>query len=82
VTGYEQDGRGLIPSKGKVFLLSMDSRPAPGPTQTPIQLVLGTFSPGLKRPAREADYSPPFNAEVKNGGAIPPLPHISSWLSA
>jgi hypothetical protein len=24
-------------------------------------------------PGREADYSPPSSAEVKNGGAIPPL---------
>jgi hypothetical protein len=22
---------------------------------------------------------PPSSAEVKNGGAIPPLPHMSSW---
>jgi hypothetical protein len=26
--------------------------------------------------------TPPSNAEVKNGGAIPPLPHTSSWLDA
>jgi hypothetical protein len=25
---------------------------------------------------------PPSSAEVKNGGAIPPLPHMSSWHSA
>jgi hypothetical protein len=25
---------------------------------------------------------PPSSAEVKNGGAIPPLPHTSSWHSA
>jgi hypothetical protein len=28
---------------------------------------------------READHSPPSSAEVKNGGAITPLPHTSSW---
>jgi hypothetical protein len=33
--------------------------------------------PGVKRPGREADNSPPSNAEVKNGGAIPPLPLAS-----
>jgi hypothetical protein len=32
---------------------------------------------GIKRPGREADHSPPSSAEVKNGGAIPPLPHVS-----
>jgi hypothetical protein len=30
----------------------------------------------------EADHSPPSSAEVKNGGARPPLPHMSSWHSA
>jgi hypothetical protein len=32
--------------------------------------------PGLKRPGSEADHSPPFSAEVKNGGAIPRLSHV------
>jgi hypothetical protein len=27
----------------------------------------------------ESDHSPPCSAEVKNGGAIYPLPHMSSW---
>jgi hypothetical protein len=27
-------------------------------------------------------YSPPSSFEVKNVGAIPPLPHMSSWYSA
>jgi hypothetical protein len=32
------------------------------------------YSPGVKRPKREADRSPPPSAEVKNGGDIPPSP--------
>jgi hypothetical protein len=28
---------------------------------------------------RETDHSLPSSSEVKNGGAIPPLPHMSSW---
>jgi hypothetical protein len=43
----------------------MSSRPALGPTQPPIQWVSGALSPGIKRPGREADYSPPTTAEVK-----------------
>jgi hypothetical protein len=27
----------------------------------------------------KADHSPPSGVEVKNDGAIPPFPHISSW---
>jgi hypothetical protein len=37
---------------------------------------------GLKRQKREADHSPPSGAEIKKGGAIPPLPNMSSWNSA
>jgi hypothetical protein len=34
-------------------------------------------SPGVKRPERESDHSPPSSAEAKNGGAIsPPPPQI------
>jgi hypothetical protein len=65
--------------KGKeIVLLTTASRQALGTTQPPIQWV-----PGVKRQGREADgHSPSFSAEVKNGGAIPPLPHTSSWHGA
>jgi len=43
------------------FLFATASSPALGPTQPPIQL-----APGVKRPGREADHSPPSSAEVKN----------------
>jgi hypothetical protein len=33
---------------------------------------------GAEAQGREADHSPSFSVEVKNGGAIPPLPHSSS----
>jgi hypothetical protein len=59
---------------GKSFLFSTTSRPTLGPTQPPIQWVPGAPSPGVKRQGRETDHSPPSSAEVKNGGAIPPLP--------
>jgi hypothetical protein len=39
----------------------------------------GALYPGVKPPVHEADHSLPFVAEVENGGAIPPLPHTSSW---
>jgi hypothetical protein len=32
------------------------------------------FPPGVRRLEREFHHSSPTNAEVKNGGAIPPLP--------
>jgi hypothetical protein len=36
-----------------------------GPTQLPIQWVLGALSMGVVRPGREADYSPQTIGEVK-----------------
>jgi hypothetical protein len=35
--------------------------------------------PGIKRQGCEADHLHLSNAEVKNGGFIPPLPYMSSW---
>jgi hypothetical protein len=46
--------------------LSTASRPALGPNQPLIQLVLGIFYSWVNRPEREADHSPPFSAKVKN----------------
>jgi hypothetical protein len=54
-----------------VLNCSTVSGPALGPTHSPIRCV-----PGVKRPGREASHSP-SGAEVKNGEAIPPLPHMS-----
>jgi hypothetical protein len=41
----------------------------------------GSF-PGVKQPGCEAVHSHPYSVEIKNGGAIPLLPHMSSWHSA
>jgi hypothetical protein len=80
--GHRLDGRGSIPGRETIFLFSIASRPALGPIQPPIQWVPGAISPEVKRPGREAGHLPPSNAEVKNGGAIPPLPDMSSWRGA
>jgi hypothetical protein len=54
------------------------STPALGPTEPFIQRVSAVASLGVKRTGSEADRSPPSSAEVKNGGAVPPLPHMPS----
>jgi hypothetical protein len=70
--GCGLDGRGSILVRSK-----RSSRQALRLTQPSIK-----WAPGVKRPGLEADNLPPSSAEIKNGGAISPLPHTSSWLGA
>jgi hypothetical protein len=58
--------------------LKLQLEPNMGPTQPPIEWVPGVLSPDVKRQGREADYSPPSSAEIKNSGTVPPISHISS----
>jgi hypothetical protein len=50
-----------------------------GPNQPSIQWVLWDVPAVVEQQEREADHSPPSSAEVKNGGAVPSLPHTPSW---
>jgi hypothetical protein len=54
-----------FPVEAGNFLFTAASRTALGPTQSPIQWVRGALSLGVKRLGREANHSPPSNAEVK-----------------
>jgi hypothetical protein len=53
------------PGRVKNFFFSMSSRPVLRPIQLSTQRVPGALSPGVKWRRREADHSPPTNAEVK-----------------
>jgi hypothetical protein len=61
-----------------ILLFSTASRLDLGLPQPQIKLV--RFSPGVKLPGPEVDHSPPSSAEVKNNGAVRPLPRMSSLL--
>jgi hypothetical protein len=66
-TGYGLDDQGdgsSSPGRVKNFHFSISSRPALESIQPLIKWVPGLF-PGVKRQGREADHSPPTNAEVK-----------------
>jgi hypothetical protein len=66
-----------------IFLFPTASGPALGPTQPPMQWVLGALSVGLKRPVREADHSPPCSAEVKECVELYlHSPNTPSWCGA
>jgi hypothetical protein len=70
---------GLRFSAGARFSLLHSFQTGSGalPVSYPV-VTVGLFPYGVKRLGREADHSPPSSTEVKNGGAIPSLPHISS----
>jgi hypothetical protein len=63
-----QTGRpGFDPrQRQRIFPLASVSRPAQGPTQSPVQWTPGILSPGLKRSGRDPDHSPKSTSEVKN----------------
>jgi hypothetical protein len=64
--GLDDRGVGvLVPVGARIFFFSTSCRPPLGSTQPPIQWVPWALSPGVKRPGREADHSPPASAEVK-----------------
>jgi hypothetical protein len=75
--GYGLNDRGSrvrFPAGLGIFLFTTASRTALGPTQFPIQWILGVLSLGVKRPGRETDHSPPCSAEVKNAWSYTPTP--------
>jgi hypothetical protein len=49
----------------RIFLFTIASRTALGPTQPPIQCKPEALSLGVKRKGREADHSPPSSAKIK-----------------
>jgi hypothetical protein len=62
------------------FLHSVQTGPGAHPASYAV--VTGGSYPYDKAAEDEADHSPRSGAEVKDGGAIPPLPYMSSLHSA
>jgi hypothetical protein len=78
-TGYGLDGRGSFPGRGKrLFSTTPRLDLTWDPPCFPSNGQLGTRSQGVKRKGHEAGHSPLSSAEVKNGGAVPALRHMSS----
>jgi hypothetical protein len=67
VFDYGLDDRSSFPDRGQmIFLLAPASRPALGPPSLLYNGYWGSFPRGKARPGRDADYSPPSSADVKN----------------
>ena len=60
-TDYSLEGSGSNPDGDDIF---RQSRPALGPTQSPVNWVPGLFPGGKVRPGRAADHTPPSRAAV------------------
>jgi hypothetical protein len=78
-TGYGLDDGGIgvrVPAQEFSLLNVVQTGFGTHPASYP----MGT--PGVKRPGRVADHSPPTSAEVKEFGSIHPLLHTPSWRSA
>jgi hypothetical protein len=82
VTGYELEVEVRFMAGARSLSVFTVYIPDLGPTRPLKQRIPENLSPGIKRSRREADHSPKCSVEVKNIGAIPPLPYISSWYSA
>jgi hypothetical protein len=71
---YRLEGPGLIPGSARFFFSLQRPDRLWGPPSLLSNGYQGLLLRGAKRQGREADHSPPSSAEVKNGGAMPPLP--------
>jgi hypothetical protein len=63
--GWTTEGSVFESQYGQEFSLLQIVQTVSGFTQCPIKWIREALSPGIKRPGREADYSPPGSAEVK-----------------
>jgi hypothetical protein len=66
------DGRNSIPGTDEIFSSPQHLDRFWGPASL-LSNGYWDLSPGAKRPGFEADHSRQCSAEIKNGGAIPPL---------
>jgi hypothetical protein len=64
-TGYLLDGRELFPTGEKDISLYHNVHSA-------------SYTMGTREQGHEVGHSPPSSAEIKNGGAMPPSPNMSS----
>lgn len=67
----------LFPTESRDVLFSTTSTPALELFQLPVHWVLDLFRASIQ-PEHQVEHLPPSSAEVKRGGAIPPIPQTPS----
>lgn len=80
-TCYRLDDLGSIPSIVRFFCFPQHADWLCGHPSS-VHWVEETLSLGVKQLGYEAYRSPPSSTYIKNGGATPALPQMSSWYSA
>jgi hypothetical protein len=73
---------GSITSRGKIFFFSAEFRLAFGLTQPPIQWVPGDLPFDIEHPGVKLTFNLLLVLSLRSCGAIPSLPHTSSWYGA
>jgi hypothetical protein len=72
-----------FPVAVQIFISTIASMPFLCAPQPPIHCLPGALSPGMKRPGRETNHSPPYSTEVKNTWSYnfsPPYVYIAWCL--
>jgi hypothetical protein len=73
---YGLDDRDSIPGKGRKFSLRHHIQAGSGVHPASYPMNIGGLSTEIKRPGREAIYSPPSSAEVKNAWLCTSTPPV------
>jgi hypothetical protein len=82
VTGLQAGRPGVrIPSGAKDFVVYQPSKPAVASSQTFNSMGTGVVYPGVKRPGRDVDHSPPFSVPwLTMSGTVSLLPlYVLMW---
>jgi hypothetical protein len=74
--GYGMDNRGSVPARGNDGSFSLQHCVQTGSGAHPSSYPMGTGSsfPGIRRPGRKADHSPPSSAKIKNAWCCTTFP--------
>jgi hypothetical protein len=74
--GCGLDDRGSIPGRGWDIFLRHRVRTGSRDHPTSYRMGNGSFSPGVRRPGREFDHTPPSSADLKNVWSCSFIPSI------